>query len=258
MATGVLVLLVGPATRLSRFASASQKRYRAVVRLGEATTTYDADGELTDEHPVGVDLKQIRNALHEFQGAIQQVPPMYAAIRVNGRKLYELAREGKVVEREPRPVTIHQITILDWRRPELELDIVCSAGTYIRSLAHDLGQQLGCGAHLTALQRTANGPFTLEDSFTLDELQALAARDQLASALLPSHAVLGEMPLTLVSRSQEQAIRYGQQVSVSPTSEVETSELIQARDPDDHLVAVLVKLDTGLYQPKVVLPSQTD
>ncbi|MGC9349724.1 MAG: tRNA pseudouridine(55) synthase TruB, partial [Anaerolineae bacterium] len=225
MATGVLVLLIGAATRLSRFAGATQKRYSAVLRLGQTTTTYDADGEITDERPVDVNLEQVENVLHEFQGDIQQVPPMYAAIRVNGKRLYELAREGKRVERQPRPVTVQRIEILNWHRPELELDIVCSPGTYVRSLAHDLGQRLGCGAHLTTLTRIANGPFTLEDSFTLDDLRALAAKDQLASALLPPYVVLSKMPVTVVSRSEEQAIRYGQQVSVSTTSEVKTGEL---------------------------------
>jgi tRNA pseudouridine55 synthase len=257
MATGVLVLLIGPATRLSRFATAGRKRYHAVIRYGQTTTTYDAEGELTHECPVDLKIDDLVAALDQFRGEIQQVPPMYAAVRVNGKKLYELAREGKVVQRDARPVTIYRLEILDWQSPELELDVLCSAGTYVRSLAHDLGQRLGCGAHLSALRRTANGPFQSDDCYNLDELRKLETRGELSTALRPPHAVLVEMPLAIVSRSEEQAIRYGQRVSLSTTPPSATGDMIQARDEDDHLVAILSKLDTGLFQPKVVFPDQT-
>lgn len=251
MATGVLVLLLGAATRLSRFATAEKKRYRGVIRLGQTTTTYDAEGEIVEERPVDVTLSAIRGALTRFTGHIEQVPPMYAAIKVDGQKLYELARRGKEIEREPREVTIYAIDLLDWSPPDVTIAVTCSSGTYIRSLAHDLGKELGCGAHLYALRRTANGPFELAQSHSLAELQKLHDEGRFDKALLPPHAALDSMPVAVLSPAQEQAVRYGQQIAVEVPG---ADTYVQARGPNDRLIAVLTKLDEGLFRPTVVLP----
>lgn len=259
MATGVLVLLLGPATRLSRFAMEGKKRYRGVVRLGTTTTTYDAEGEVAETQPVDVSLEQIETALAQFRGDILQVPPMYAAVRVAGRRLYKLAREGKVVEREPRAVTIYELTILDWHLPDLTLDVVCSSGTYIRSLAHDLGQALGCGAHLAQLRRTRSGPFTLAQSRSLDELERFGQDSRFEKLLLPPHTALGEMPAVVLTPEQERAIRYGQTIALPGMSgtSLESADFVQARDPQGRLVAVLVPREPGHYRPTLVLPPES-
>lgn len=251
MATGVLVLLVGPATRLSRFVMAGDKRYRGTVRLGETTTTYDADGEVVTQSPVTVDREAVEARLPAFTGEIQQVPPMYAAIKVKGRKLYELAREGKRVAREPRDVTIHSIEILDWTPPDLVLDIVCSSGTYIRSLAHDLGQMLGCGAHLWALTRLRSGDFTLDQAHGLAELESLHAAGRLDEALLPPRSGLGSMPTATLTPEQVRAVRYGQTLYLELAGQPDP---VQALDLDGNLVAVLIGDGADSYRPTLVLP----
>lgn len=256
LATGVLVLLLGPATRLAQFAAGHRKSYRATVHLGVSTTTYDAEGEITAMGVAPEDESLIRQALERFVGVIQQVPPMYSAVRVDGKRLYRLARAGMELEREPRPVEIRRLEILEWRRPELTLHIECSAGTYIRSLAHDLGQTLGCGAHLSRLIRTSSGPFSLEGSHTLDTLNAWAHEGRFAEALLPSYAILDSMPIAALSEEQERAMRFGQRLRLE--LEQHAATLVQARDARGELIGVLLSEDDGLYRPTVVLPRAED
>lgn len=260
MATGVLVLLLGPATRLARFVSGVDKRYHAVIQLGATTTTYDAEGEIVERYPVNVNLDHIQAALSTFLGEIEQIPPMVSAIKVQGQRLYELARQGKVIQRQPRPVTFYAIDILDWQSPALTLDIHCSAGTYIRSLAHDLGEKLGCGAYLTALRRTASGSFDLSVSHTIDTLQTRQGEHRMREAMLPTYAVLGDMPLVTVTPEEETKLRYGQRLDVKSQrlhvkqQPIQPGTYVQARNADDHLIAVMVMVDDNQYQPKVVLP----
>ncbi|NDJ61826.1 MAG: tRNA pseudouridine(55) synthase TruB, partial [Chloroflexi bacterium] len=160
LATGVLVICLGAATRLSEYVMDTTKRYRAVVHLGVTTDTYDAEGEITAQRPSDhLSEADVRDALGAFVGALEQVPPMYSAIKQGGRKLYDLARAGEVVERPPRPVHIHALEVVAWQPPQVTLDVTCSPGTYIRSLAYDLGAALGVGAHLAGLMRTASGSF---------------------------------------------------------------------------------------------------
>ncbi len=250
MATGVLVLLLGSATRLARFILSEDKQYFATLRLGISTTTYDAEGEITATHAVDVDRPAIERSLHRFRGNILQVPPMYAAIRHEGKRLYELAREGKEVERKARPVTLYRLDLVGWDPPDFTLDIECSSGTYIRSLAHDLGQVLGCGAHLTALRRKTSGPFTLEQSYSLDTLEELAREGRLEAALLPSHTALEGMPVLQLTPEQEIAVGYGQ--TITPDKPY-TAEYVQARDSANELIAVLVRLEDSVYRPTIVL-----
>ena len=168
LADGVLVICLGAATRLSSYIMRGRKLYRAQITLGAATTTYDAAGEILDRSCADrIHRADIERALPRFIGDIEQVPPMYSAIKVGGKKLYELARQGQTIEREPRAITIHSIKILSWRNPILALEIACGSGTYIRSLAHDLGAEIGVGGYLSGLTRKASGAFQLRDSIPL-------------------------------------------------------------------------------------------
>lgn len=257
LATGVLLTLVGFTTRLARFLGGADKTYDAVMRLGVATTTYDADGEVTEEHPLdGVTPAGIAAALGAFRGHIEQEPPMYSAVKVKGQKLYKLARQGKTVAREPRPVDIYGLDVLSWNSPDLTVTVHCSAGTYVRSLAHDLGQALGCGAHLTALRRTSVGVFRLEDAHTLESLGALAAQGRLAEALLPPQAALSGFPVVTLSAEQVTAVRYGQSVAVGRVEEI--CDHIQGWDAQGRLVAVLVPVEGGVWRPILVFPGEGD
>lgn len=250
MATGVLVLALGAATRLVQFIDNSDKTYRATLRLGETTTTYDADGDLVERRPVTVNQADVEMALAGFRGDIAQIPPMYSAVKVKGQKLYKLARQGKEIERAARPVTIHRLDVLDWAPPDLTIEVVCSAGTYIRSLAHDLGQTLGCGAHLTALTRTAAGDFRLEDSHTLEALDALAQAGRLAEVLLPPETALAALPVIVLTPEQEQAVRFGQTITLDSAPD---AALAQACDAAGRLVAVMLPVEMGVWRPKLVL-----
>lgn len=208
-ATGVLPVCVGKATRLARFLSAGEKSYRAVVRLGFATSTDDAEGEpLGPPRPVAVLEATLDQAFGPLRGEILQVPPMFSARHVAGRRLYEWAREGVAVERPPARVTVHALEIVEIRGEEIELDVRCSAGTYVRALARDLGEALGCGAHLSALRRTASGGLGLEDSVTWEEIgEACLPRLRALETLLP------ELPAVWIDAEGREAVRHGRAVS---------------------------------------------
>ena len=175
MATGLLPLTFGEATKFSQMLLDADKTYEAVVQLGVETDSGDAEGSVVATHPVAVDLAQLEAVLARFRGEIEQVPPMYSALKRNGKALYEYARAGIEVEREARRVTIHALDLLDFGGDRFTVRVACSKGTYIRSLAMDIGAALGCGAHLSALRRTRIGPFDVADAVSLDTLEACAA-----------------------------------------------------------------------------------
>jgi tRNA pseudouridine55 synthase len=204
LATGVLVVCVGAATRISEYLAGHDKAYRATIRLGVETDTYDADGRVMANREVHVKREVVETALTKFMGPIEQVPPMHSAIKRAGRKLYELARAGIEVERPARPVTIHAIELLSFQSPELTLEVLCSAGTYVRSLAHDLGAALGTGAHLTALTRTASGPFTLDQAVALDAFETEAQAGQWAAHLKSIDEALSDWPSVVLTPAQQQ------------------------------------------------------
>jgi len=193
LATGLLPLCFGAATKFSQASLDADKAYRATLKLGITTSTADGEGEVLRERPVAVSREQVDAACRSFIGEIAQVPPMHSALKHEGRALYSLARVGIEVERAARPVTIHAIAIVEWRHDTLVIDVRCSKGTYIRTLAADLGEALGCGAHLAALRRTASGALSIADAHTLDSLAALDedARDAL---LLPADTLLADWP----------------------------------------------------------------
>lgn len=204
MATGVLVICVGVATRVSEYLLGHDKAYRATIRLGVETDTYDATGEIVATHTVNVERTELEQALAQFVGALQQVPPMHSAIKRDGQKLYELARAGIEVEREARPVVIHSIELLDYQAPDVSIDVRCSAGTYIRSLAHDLGAALGTGAHLNALRRTQVGPFGLDQAIGLAEFETLARQSMTSVPLRSIDEALNDWPRVIVNAAQRQ------------------------------------------------------
>jgi tRNA pseudouridine55 synthase len=173
IATGLLPICFGEATKFSQFLTDSDKRYEATIKLGQTTDTGDAEGQVLETRPVAVVLDQIEAVLPRFLGAIAQVPPMHSALKHQGRPLYDYARKGVEIERAPRRVCIHAMTLLAFEGDVLRLDVVCSKGTYIRVLAEDIGKALGCGAHMTGLRRTEVGGFSLGQAVTLDELEVM-------------------------------------------------------------------------------------
>lgn len=183
-ATGLLVIGVGRATRLLSYAQQTSKRYRAVARFGVTTSTQDSSGEVTSERPARVTAADIERVLRNFTGEIEQVPPMVSAVKVGGERLYKKARRGEEIERAPRLVTVYALSLVDFdpAAPTADLDVKCSAGTYVRTLVHDIGESLGCGAHLVALRRTENAGFSADDAVTLDDVGAHTLRP-LADAL---------------------------------------------------------------------------
>ncbi len=191
LASGLLPLCFGAATKFSQTSLDADKRYTATLTLGQTTTTGDLEGSLVDERPVQLVRAEIDAACLRFTGAIEQRPPMHSALKHEGKALYEYARQGIEVERAARSIVIHCIDILDWQDKTLMLDVLCSKGTYIRTLAEEIGEALGCGAHLAALRRTGSGPLALADAITLDELAALdeTARD---AKLLPPDVLLAD------------------------------------------------------------------
>ncbi len=193
LATGLLPICFGEATKYTHALLDADKRYRATIRLGQRTTTGDAEGEVIEERPVTADEAQCRQMLEQFTGEISQLPPMHSALKHQGKPLYEYIRKGEVVEREPRQVHIHELTLERWAGTELDIDVLCSKGTYIRTLGEDIGEALGCGGHLTALRRTGIGDFGLDAAHTLPELEALdeAGRDTL---LLPVDSLVQNFP----------------------------------------------------------------
>ena len=250
LATGVLVVMVGPTTRLARFLSGAIKSYHAVIRLGVSTTTYDAAGEVVTRRPVDVDRAALEAALAQFRGTLQQMPPMYSALKVGGKPLYKLARQGREIARPPREVTVHELRLMAWNLPELTVEVACSAGTYVRSLAHDLGELLGCGAHLTALTRTASGSFRISESISLAGLRALAEHGCLAEALLPPQAALTSLPTVHLTPEQVRAVCHGQSVALEQSP---AAGEIQAWDAEGNLVAVLIPVGEGRWRPNLVL-----
>jgi tRNA pseudouridine55 synthase len=212
MATGLLVVCVGRATRLAEYLMAADKAYEGTVRLGVETTTYDAEGEVTREVPVTIERQHVQNALQRFQGTVQQVPPMYSAVKQGGRPLYKLARQGVTVPRKARKVTISQIALTDWSPPDFSFEITCSSGTYVRSLVHDLGQRLSCGAHLTRLVRTRSGTLSLREAVPLLELTP----DNWQAHLLSMEAVLTDFPRIVFSTEERERLVQGQVVPRKP------------------------------------------
>ena len=216
LASGLLPLCFGEATKVSRFLLEADKRYLAVFRLGQSTNTGDAEGEVIATRPVTAGRRDIERAIGRFTGAIEQVPPMYSAIKQGGQPLYKLARAGVTTERAPRAVTVYEYAVLGLDGERLTVDIRCSKGTYIRSLAHDLGELLGCGAHVAELRRTAMGGFTIEQAITLDDFEGLPDPKTRAARLIQADQALNTLPEITLSQNAAYYFCQGQPVTARP------------------------------------------
>jgi tRNA pseudouridine55 synthase len=255
MATGVLLLCVGKATRVAEYLVAGRKQYRAVVRLGISTDTYDAEGSISRSvESFHLTRDQIADALATFLGAIQQGPPPYSAIQLNGQRLYELARRGIPVQVPPRTVEIDRIELVAWEPPCLTINVTCSPGTYIRSLAHDLGQRLAVGGHLAALVRLASGGWQLEDALALDELKSAIEAGRWVHLLRPLDSALQDLERVNLPDDLVRRVSQGQAVLLDPSPQ---ASLVRAYAPDDRLVALLQpSRQSGFWQPKKVFIKQ--
>ena len=212
MATGLLVVFVGRATRAVEFAEGHDKRYIAGLRLGITTDTQDITGRVLEAKDVTVTREELEQALVGFRGAIQQIPPMYSAIKHDGRRLYDIARKGGEVERKPRAITIHDLRVIDGQEGDWLLDVRCSKGTYIRTLCHDLGHALGCGGCMSSLRRVEAGQFSVDQAVTLSQVQQMADAGRVEELLLPVDSLFQAYPHCTASASQEKKIRCGNQV----------------------------------------------
>ncbi len=215
LASGLLLVLFGDATKFAGRQLDADKSYLSTVHLGVTTITGDSEGEVLERRPVSVTRPQIEAALEKFRGSILQTPPMYSALKLEGKPLYLLARAGKTVERRPRAISIRKLEQVSLRGDLLELRICCSKGTYVRSLAEDIGRALGTGAHLTALRRTAAGGLFVDDAATLDALAEMT-EDERTRRLLPLDALLSELPRLNCGIEQEARLRNGQTIKVGP------------------------------------------
>ncbi|HDR1006701.1 TPA: tRNA pseudouridine(55) synthase TruB [Pasteurella multocida] len=215
LATGMLPICLGEATKFSQFLLDADKRYQVTAKLGERTDTSDAEGQVVETRDVQVDVQDILAALPHFRGNLMQVPTMFSALKHQGKPLYEYARAGITVEREARPITIFDLQFIAYDAPYLTLEVHCSKGTYIRTLVDDLGEYLGCGAHVTVLRRTAVANYPVEAMMDWDTLQVLAAQQDLAlldQHLLPTDSAVSALPALHLNQEQSKAISFGQRV----------------------------------------------
>jgi len=254
MATGVLPLLLNKATRLAQFFSMNEKTYEGTVRFGFATNTYDAEGEATspDAAPA-LSVDQAERLFAPFRGTFRQVPPIVSAKKINGRPAHELARKNIPVEMKPVEVTVLALDIVRVEGSEVDIRVHCTAGTYLRSIAHDAGCLLGCGAHLSRLRRIQSGAFAIAQARTLEQLGALAEAGNLNEALIPSAQLLPAIPLEIVDQITETHIRQGRDFRVSPFRARGEARLVKAVSGDGELIAIGEAVLPNIYHPMLVL-----
>jgi tRNA pseudouridine55 synthase len=255
IATGVLPLILGRATRLAQFYTRRDKVYDAIVRFGFSTDTYDRAGVATssDVAPPELDAKTIEPYLQQFRGKFLQTPPPVSAKKVAGRPAYELARKNIAVELAPVEVQVYELTLLGIEGSDIRLRAHCSAGTYLRAIAHELGQAVGCGAHLFQLRRVESGEFTLEGAQSLESLQELATDGRLSEALVPASQLLPQFPAEHVDAVTEGQIRQGRDFAVSPFRVQKGAPYVKALSHAGDLVAIGEIRLPNLYHPIVVL-----
>ena len=252
LATGLLVMCLGTATRLSEYLAGKDKRYLARVRLGQTTTTYDAQGEITAQIDQLPTRETVEAALAQFRGRQMQVPPQFSAIKRGGQKAYEMARRGEQLELEARPVEFYALALTGWQPPDVLLEVHCSAGTYIRSLAHDLGQALGCGGHLAGLRRTASGVFRVEEAVTLEVLNAAFATGDWQNWLRPADTALADWPAMNLTAEGAARVLQGQGVR-APVPSGAGELLARAYNPAGEFIAILRSdAAAGLWRPHKV------
>ena len=254
MATGVLPLIVGRATRLAQYFIRNDKVYDAVVRFGVTTTSYDREGEvISSSNGFELNREELEIALESYRGTFFQTPPPVSAKKINGVPAYKLARKNIAVELEPVQVTIHSLDLLEMTRDTARLLVRCSGGTYVRSIAHDLGQRLGCGGMLDQLRRTVSGDFTEDQAHSLEKLQTLAEQDRLEEALIPAGRLLPEFPAEIVDAITAGQIRQGRDFRVSPFRSRGEGRFVKALTHEGELVAIGEAKLPHLYHPVLVL-----
>ena len=254
-ASGVLVILIGPAVRLSEYVSASDKRYQAIIRLGASTDTFDSEGKFVrSDQPINVTEEQFEAILKQYEGEIEQTPPPYSAVKVNGRPAYDMARKGEEVELAPRKITVHHLEVLEWAPPEIVVDVHCSSGTYVRSLANDIGNALGTGAYLVGLRRTKSGRFSLRDATPLRKLQEAFQAGNWYQYLIPAAEALGEWPAIELAPDDVEEVRHGHRVKAA--ADAERPQLVRGVSMAGELIALMVPAvgedGSPEWQPKKV------
>ena len=254
LGTGVLPMVIGRATRLARFFSRRERIYEAVIRFGYATDSYDADGQPTSE-PKQVELtrEQIEGLAPLFQGRLTQMPPPVSAKKIEGVPAYKLARRNQPVRLEPVEIEISDFDVIEVKGARARIRVRCSTGTYLRSLAHDLGCRLEVGAHVESLRRLAMGEFKIEDARTVEQLELLSGEDLLAEALLPPESLLPELPAERVDAATAAHIAHGRDFRISAFGNGKGAKLIKAIAPDGRLIAIAKAKLPLLYHPIVVL-----
>ncbi len=260
-ATGVLPVSVGKATRFAQFYLKSRKAYEGTIRLGFSTDTYDATGTPTSEEvAVSVEAETLERLFREFTGRLMQTPPPYSAKRVGGTRAYELARQNKPVKLAPVEVEIYALELLSFDGTRARFAAECSGGTYVRSLAHDIGQKLGCGAHLEGLRRTGVAEFTLERAFTLEQLEEAAREQRVADCMVSLESLLPDCPELVVRGREEKSVRHGHKFELAQTERfgrgtgrVQAVSVLKIMNPERRLIAVARHVSGSIYHPDLVL-----
>lgn len=253
-ATGVLPIAFGQATRLIEYLADSTKVYRTVIELGVATDTYDGSGEIVSSRDTSsIGEAMLKDAIASFVGIIQQVPPMYSALRHNGERLYRMARAGLDIERPPREVHISRIEVVDYHNPFLTVEIECGKGTYIRSIANDLGEKLGCGAYMKELIRRRVGPFDIMDSISLDELAEACRYGFWERYIYSPDVVLLKQLAAVLNPDKEDAVRKGQKLTLATMMPFADGDFLRTYSPDGRFIGI-IKYDsvTGVWRPEKV------
>ncbi len=255
-ATGVLPICIGKATKITEYITNSIKEYVAVVKLGQTTTTQDIWGDITSKKDVNVSKEDIVDAVHSFKGEIYQIPPMYSAIKINGQKLYNLARNNLEIERKKRKINIYNIKVNKFiKDTTFEITVTCSKGTYIRTLCHDIGEKLGCGACMASLLRTRSGNFYLKDCITLDDLDNYIKNDNIKDIIIPIEDVLYNFKRITVSALANRFLYNGNKISFSylQNKDLIYKESILAYDKDGTLVGIYIVLKDCIKPLKILL-----
>jgi len=258
LATGVLPICVGSATRFADTVLLGTKSYRITMRLGSSTNTYDSEGDTTAEADwSAVTQEQVVESLNDFRGKFDQVPPMFSALHHNGERLYKLARKGIEVERPARPVETMSLELVEFNAPKMILDVECGHGFYARTLAHDIGEKLGTHAHLVGLVRTHAGAFKLEDTVTIEQVSAAAKSGDWREVALPIDTTLQHMPKITLTESFVEMVKFGRQLSdgdIGKPGEYQSGDRIRAYTPEEELLAILIFEPEKLgWRPEKVL-----